>query len=349
MYHMFAHEFALTTAVSPPATKVAPQGTTGSDGQVTAATALFYESWMTGWSLQSCRNLYFESNDYSHLQPGPREKLLSWLSAAVDLVDKWKVVDSSAEAHLKKMLDDVSQGKTAQTVNVDAFDRDVAEILGTIRAQVPYGYQTAAFASDSSRLAYPREIDIGHRTDTLTRLRGSLSKIRHVVPQGAFDVINNDIKKMIKKNKSPFGDPIGDDKPLSDQQRKHLTEVVQVWADLMLGTLAAKDALSKWGRTLLYLSVGGVGIVMFSIVGVVIGLVFLVVPILTGTSAAGLSLATMKDLISSISTLVTTLSAVGLSLSLLATKAWSGVKAFEPWAAVQLARWPRVRKRVYVE
>jgi hypothetical protein len=254
---------------------------------------------------------------------------------------------------LKKMLGDVSQGKTARTVKeVDAFDRDVAEILGTIRAQVPYGYHTAAFASDSSRLPYPRETD--NRTDTLKRLRGSLSKIRQVVPQGAFDVINNDLKKMIKKNESPFGDPISDDKSKQTKEQrekteKQLTEVVQVWADLMLGTLAAKDALSGRGRTLLYVSVGAVGLVLFSIVGMVIGLVFLAIPILTGTGAAGLSLSTMKDLISSISTLVTTLSAVGLSLLLLATKAWSGVKAFEPWAAVQLARWPWMRKRVYVE
>ena len=326
----------MATEVGPPAKKVAPQGTTDSDGNETDATALFYESWMTGWSLQSCRNLYFD--DYS--QAGPREKLLSWLSTAVDLVNKWEVVDSSVEDNLKKMLDDVSQA-TPQTVKVDAFDRDVAEILGTIRAQVPYGYHTATFASDSSRLPYPRKTDIGKDAllNTLLRLRGSLSKIRHVVPQGAFDVIDNDLKKMIKKNESPFGDllAISDDKT---KQEKQMTEVVQVWADLILGTLAAKDALRRPGKTLLYMSVGAVGLVLFSIVGLVIALVFLAIPILTGTGAAGLTLSTMKDLISSISTLVTTLSAVGLSLLLLATKAWNGVKAFEPWAAVQLADGP---------
>ena len=37
--------------------------------------------------------------------------------------------------------------------------------------------------------------------------------------------------------------------------------------------------------------------------------------------------------------------AAGLSLSLLATKAWSGMKAFELWAAVQLARYSQLRRR----
>ncbi len=311
----------------------ASDGDSAPTGQLSGASLALYDGWMTGWAYDACRHLYFMSDDPRSLPPEGRLTLLGWLSTYRNLIDSWCPVDAEGTTKELDAMEELAGGASkgqhgGEQITVESFDSHFEEVKGAIRAKAPYDYYTVLFASCASRLRFPREGD--ERAKLLDSMRVFLANMKGVLPPGVFDFIDQDLGEM----KSETG-----------EGRKELKQRVQVWSDLVFGTLAVDDALNGWGRTLLVLSILGVGLTLFLLVGGVIYGVFGVIQLLPGFSAQALNSLSMSNLSSAIQNLVPAVAALGLSASLLVTRAWDAVQAFEVWVAVQLARFVRLRRR----
>ena len=310
----------------------ASDGDAAPTGQLSGASLALYDGWMTGWSYEACRRLYFMNDDPRSLSPGDRLTLLGWLSTYRNLIDAWGPVD--AEGTIKE-LDGMEEGAGGAKgahgggrTGAESFDSHFEEVKGAIRAKAPYDYYTVLFASCASRLRFPREGDV--RPKLIGSMRIFLTNMKGVLPPGVFDFIDHDLDAM---------------KDEAGEGKRELKQRIQVWSDLVFGTLKVDDALSGWGRTVLVLSILGVGLTLFLLVGGVIYGVFRVIQVLPGFSAQALNSLSMSNLSSVIQNLVPAVAALGLSASLLVTRAWDAVQAFEVWVAVQLARSVRLRRR----
>jgi len=303
-------------------------------GQLSGASLALYDGWMTGWSYEACRRLYFMNEDPRSLSGDDRLTLLGWLSTYRNLIDAWGPVD--AEGTIKELdrMEERAGGASKgphggeERISAESFDSHFEEVKGAIRAKAPYDYYTVLFASCGSRLRFPREGDV--RPKLIGSMHIFLTNMKGVLPPGAFDFIDNDLDEM--KNATGEG-------------KRELKQRIQVWSDLVFGTLAVDDALNGWGRTLLALSILGVGLTLFLLVGGVIYGVFRVIQVLPGFSAQALNSLSMSNLSSVIQNLVPAVAAIGLSASFLVTRAWDAVQAFEVWVAVQLARFLSLRRR----
>jgi hypothetical protein len=287
---------------------------------------------MTGWSFEACRRLYFMNDDPRSLSPDDRLTLLGWLSTYRNLIGTWGPVDAEGTTkELDRMEERAGVAKGphgGERIGAESFDSHFEEVKGAIRAKAPYAYYTVLFASCASRLRFPREGDV--RPKLIGSMHIFLTNMKGVLPPGVFDFIDNDLDEM--KNEAGEG-------------QRDLKQRVQVWSDLVFGTLTVGDALNGWGRTMLVLSIMGVGLTLFLLVGGVIYGVFRVIQVLPGFSAQALNSLSMSNLSSVIQNLVPAVAALGLSASLLVTRAWDAVQAFEVWVAVQLARFVRLRRR----
>ena len=303
-------------------------------GQLPGASLGLYDGWMTGWSYEACRRLYFMNEGPRSLPGGDRLTFLGWLSTYRNLIDVWSPVDDEGTIEELEMMEERAEGgsKGAQgggePISPESFDSHFEEVKGAIRAKAPYDYYAVLFASYASRLRFPREGDV--RPKLIGSMHIFLTNMKGVLLPGVFDFIDHDLDEM--KNETGGGE-------------RELKQRIQVWSDLVFGTLAVDDALNDWGRTLLILSILGVGLTLFLLVGGVIYGVFMVIQALPGFSAQALNSLSMSNLSSVIQNLVPAVASVGLSATLLVTKAWDGVKAFEVWVAVQLARFSRLRRR----
>jgi hypothetical protein len=311
----------------------ASDGDSAPTGQLSGASLALYDGWMTGWSYEACRRLYFMNDDPRSLSPDDRLTLLGWLSTYRNLIDASGPVDADGTTkELDRMEESAGEAPKGhhggEAITVESFDSHFEEVKGAIRAKAPYAYYTVLFASCASRLRFPRE------GDTSPKLLGSmhvfLTNMKGVLPPGVFDFVDHDLDEMRDEKKE------GD---------KELKQSVQVWSDLVFGTLSVGDALNGWGRTVLVLSILGVGLTLFLLVGGVIYGVYRVIQALPGFSAQALNSLSMSNLSSVIQNLVPAVAALGLSASLLVTRAWDAVQAFEVWVAVQLARFIGLRRR----
>jgi len=273
------------------------------------------------------------NDDPRSLSPDDRLTLLGWLSTYRNLIDSWGPVD--AEGTIKEIdrMEERAGGASMGThvgepITAGSFDSHFEEVKGAIRAKAPYDYYAVLFASYASRLRFPREGDV--RPKLIGSMRIFLTNLKGVLPPGVFDFIDHDLDGM--KNDT-------------DEGKKELKQRIQVWSDLVFGTLAVEDALNGWGRALLVLSILGVGLTLFLLVGGAIYGVFRVIQVLPGFSARALDSLSMSNLSSVIQNLVPAVAALGLSASLLVTRAWDAVQAFEVWVAVELARFGSLRRR----
>jgi hypothetical protein len=132
----------------------------------------------------------------------------------------------------------------------------------------------------------------------------------------------------------------------SPREQAVLKQRIQTWADLICGTSTPRSILTLLGSGLLYCSVAFTGVLVSLIVAAAIIAVFTGVAHMPGIDLTGLSMYTGQNLISSVQTITTTLAAAGLSLSLLATKAWAWLQAFEREATYYLAKRVWLRKSV---
>lgn len=167
------------------------------------------------------------------------------------------------------------------------------------------------------------------RLANLKELKESLSDLRNFVPSdSAYSVVKNDIKKIERDVES-------DDAYKKDTQR------TCDWSALILGTRSVNDILTDDGKAWLHFLFDLSGILfllgVFAVVGSFLYGIFYVLTHAFNIDLSTLALSNGKDLVSTLSTVLSILAAVGLSLSLVAQKAWSSVKSFEPWIAVWLA------------
>lgn len=309
----------------------ASDGDAAPTGQLSGASLALYDGWMTGWSYEACRRLYFMNEDPGSLSPDDRLTLLGWLSTYRNLIDAWEPVD--AEGTIKELdrMEERAGGAGrphGEEITAGSFDSHFEEVKGAIRARAPYDYYTVLFASYASRLRFPREGDV--RPKIIGSMHIFLTNMKGVLPPGVFDFIDHDLDEI---------------KSAAGEGKRDLKHMIQVWSDLVFGTLSVDDALNGTGRTLLVLSILGVGLTLFLLVGGIIYGVFKVIQILPGFSAQALNSLSTSNLSSIIQNLVPAVAALGLSASLLVTRAWDAVQAFEVWVAVQLARSFRLRRR----
>jgi hypothetical protein len=350
--------------------------------KVSTASAALYKGWMTGWSYEACRNLYFSGKNPKSYSSEVKEDLLLWLSTYLNLVSGWSpVAVDSISADLEQMTADVTsagagtpsplpggQGeKVAQEgtslaslaakltdivsslssiagtpspagtqtapaipapITVATFDADFEGVAGAVRAQAPYAYDAVCFGQRCSRLVHPRSEDANKTEDTITELTNRLTQMRSFLPVGAYDVIRSDLDAC-----KGWGNPS------NDKKTKALKEDIQIWSELMFGTATPKDLLKWRGSAILYFSLAMVAVVLFTLIsGIVFGVGMLYYSF---TSLAGIHLSNLgsytKDFVTDVAALLGGLNTLGLTISLLSSKAWSGLKEFETWAAVHLA------------
>lgn len=329
------------------------------------ASSTLYKSWMTGFSYEACRNLYLPDG-----VPPPhtddqvrkyRDKILPWLSTYLNLVCEWEAVGMDyVTDDLEQMLKDVRKLTDSPTSSsdrreaalheekVDAsaddrFDSDFDLVLGAIRAKEPYGGYAALSGEFSSRLRHPRE------GDTLAKLaaalRGNLSEMKNVLPDGAYDVIDSDLSRIQSGRQ---GGVLGEleNQVEASAGKSALNQEIATWTDLMFGVATPEGILSAQGRGLAYTLVVAVGLGLVLGIGVVIFLVLKVVANIPGMDLSSLSLAGGNNFISTVETVSTTLTTVGLSFGLLVTKAWASLKAFEQATLLFFAKKPRFRRHV---
>jgi hypothetical protein len=311
-------------------------------GQLSGAALSLYDGWMTGWSYEACRRLYFLHEDPNSLSGAERSTLLGWLSTYRNLVDAWGAVYvGGTRKELDEMEENVGGASRGahhgeETITLDSFDSHFEEVKGGIRASAPYAYYTVLFASYASRLRFPRD------GDAWPMLIGSmlifLTNMKAILPPGAFDFIDDDLMGM---RRAPHDLSV----PPTGEADRALKQRIQVWSDLVFGTLAVGDALNGWGGALVVLSIVGASLGLFLVVGGIIFGLFDVIRMLPGFNAQALNSLSLSNLSSIIQTAVPTIAAVGLSTSLLVTRAWDAVESFEVWVAVQLAKIPALRRR----
>ena len=301
-------------------------------GQLSGASLGLYDGWMTGWAYEACRSLYFMNDDPRSLSPDDRLTLLGWLSTYRNLIDAWGPVDAEGTTKeldgMEERAGGASRGTHGEEITAESFDSHFEEVKGAIRAKAPYDYYTVLFASYASRLRFPREGDV--RPKLIGSMHIFLTNMKGVLAPGVFDFIDHDLDEM---------------KDETGEGKRELKQRIQVWSDLVFGTLAVDDALNGWGRTILVLSILGVGLTLFLLVGGVIYGVFRVIQVLPGFSAQALNSLSMSNLSSVMQNLVPAVAALGLSTSLLVTRAWDAVQTLEVWVAVQLGRFLGLRRR----
>jgi hypothetical protein len=334
-------------------------------GQSGEASSALYKSWMTGFAYEACRNLYLPGGvppPYTDDQVRKyRDKILPWLSTYLNLVSEWDAVGmDNVTDDLERMVKDVrrrtdrptspdrnqaispSQAEKEDSTADDRFDSDFDLILGAIRAKEPYGCYAALSGEFSSRLTHLREGDT--LAELATKLRDNLAEMKNVLPDGAYDVIDSDLSRI---QGGQQGGVVGElEKVETSAGKRALNEEIATWTDLMFGVATPEGILSARGRGLAYTLVVAVGLGLILGIGLVIFLVLKVVANIPGMDLSSLSVVSGNNFISTVGTVSTTLTSVGLSFGLLVTKAWASLQAFERATLLFFAKMPRFRRHV---
>ncbi|HEV2390229.1 MAG TPA: hypothetical protein VGS04_05845 [Nitrososphaerales archaeon] len=337
------------------------------NGQSGLAASTLYKSWMTGFSYEACRNLYLPdgvppSNTDDQVR-GYRDKILPWLSTYLNLVSELCAVGmddvtDDLERMLKKVrgmtdpLSSVSDSRQVASSSEkeregasadDKFDSDFDLVLGAIRAREPYGCYAALSGEFSSRLTHPRQGDTQAKLAAL--LRDNLGEMKNVLPDGAYEVIDSDLGRLQAARQGDIVAELENQVEAASGKRA-LNEEIATWTDLMFGVATPDGILSAQGRGLAYTLVVVVGLGLILGIGLVIFLVLKVVANIPGMDVPSLSLVSGNNFISTVETVSTTLTTVGLSFGLLVTKAWASLQAFERAALLFFAKMPRFRRHV---
>lgn len=337
------------------------------DGQWGHAASTLYKSWMTGFSYEACRNLYLpdgvpppQTDDQVR---GYRDKVIPWLSTYLNLVSEWCAVGTDdVTGDLEQMIKEVrgmpgprtsdsdrphpashQQGEKEHASADDKFDSDFDLVLGAIRAKEPYGCYAALSGEFSSRLTHPRQGDTQAKLAAL--LRDNLFEMKNVLPDGAYDVIDSDLSRIQGGQQGGVFAELEKQVETSPGKRA-LYEEIATWTDLMFGVATPEGILSARGRGLAYTLVVVVGLGLILGIGLAIFLVLKVVANIPGMDLSSLSLSGGNNFISTVETVSTTLSTVGLSFGLLVTKAWASLQAFERATLLFFAKIPRFRRHV---
>lgn len=304
-------------------------------GELFGPSLPLYDGWMTGWSYEACRHFYFANGGPEALALGDRATLLSWLSTYRNLIDDYGPVDvDETMKELDAMEETVEDAdktprKVEERATMESFDSHFQEVNGAIRAKAPYAYYAVLFASYASRLRFPRDGDAWPKL--VGSMRIFLSNLKSVLPPGAFDVIDGDLEEM--KESRP------------DESDTALKRRIQVWSDLVFGTISVYDSLNKVGTAVLSALLVLAGLAIVLLAGGVIVAVYDVIQSLPGFNSQALSSLSLSNLTPILKNVVPAIASIGVSISLFATRAWDAFQAFDLWVAVKLARLQSLRKR----
>jgi hypothetical protein len=263
------------------------------------------------------------------------------------------------------------QGKKRDASADDEFDSDFDLVLGAIRAKEPYGCYAALSGEYCSRLTHLREGDTVARL--ASALRDNFCEMQNALPDGAYEVIDSDLSKMesprwglvnelekgaeervgrpLEKGWRESGGKIeealtGRGPSETSARKQMLDEEIATWTDLMFGVATPEGILSARGRGLVYTLVVAVGLGLVMGIGLVLLVVLKVVAQIPGMDLSTLSMVNGSSFISTVETVSTTLTTVGLSFGLLATRAWASLQAFERATILYFAKIPRFRRHV---
>jgi hypothetical protein len=397
-----------------------------SDGKTSDASVSLYQGFMTGWSYEACRGLYYQEGELWSVpksvpdgqQPKPsskdkaelakvRNRLLPWLSTYANLVSEWAAVGAdgvsddldhittqvafsrsvegkpdkpsgetktpdltSISANLEQMAKDLisiagsasqssssgaqpspSANGASAVITKEQFDSDYDQILGAVRAQLPYAYYAVLFGQYCSRLQHPREGD--KLTETAEGLRGCLSELRSVLPEGAYDIIENDLYAYAGKRS--VIDRISHMSETAEGRAKRLGVVndelrrnIQTWSDLLVGADSPRDILNVGGSACLY---GSLILAALALVGAAVTIVY-VVYIWFNSLPWGKQ--TLKDILNptnakTLWTDVTSIgTAAGITILAVVSQAWNWFKGFEKAAILFFAKVWKLRRHVIV-
>jgi hypothetical protein len=197
--------------------------------------------------------------------------------------------------------------------------------------------------------------------------------MKNALPDGAFDVIDSDLSKiespqggiisaLEKGAEDRIGRPLekgwresggkieqvltGHEQAEASPGKQMLDEEIATWTDLMFGVATPEDILSARGRGIVHTLVVAVGLGLVLGIGLVILVVLQVVAHIPGMDLSTLSMVNGSSFISTVETVSTTLTTVGLSFGLLVTKAWASLQAFERATILSFAKMPRFRRHV---
>jgi hypothetical protein len=262
------------------------------------------------------------------------------------------------------------QGKQESRAD-DKFDSDFDLVLGAIRAMEPYGCYAALSGEYCSRLTHLRQGDTVAKL--ASKLRDNLCEMKNALPDGAYEVIDSDLSKiespkggviseLEKGAEDRIGGPLekgwresggkieqaltGHGRAETSAGKQMLDQEIATWTDLMFGVATPEGILSARGRALAYTLVVAVGLGLVLGIGLVILLVLKVVAQIPGMDLSTFSMVNGSSFISTVETVSTTLTTVGLSFGLLATKAWASLQAFEQATLLYFAKLPRFRRHV---
>jgi hypothetical protein len=314
--------------------------------------------WLTGYSYNACESLYFKNvgiPDLLKWDKTPSEEqltgLLRYLNTYLSLADGWKVDDEHKkliESMIKNVEEiwilehrdhpeTVSELKSHKLVQVTLgqFEALNYSIEGIARATDPYAYYAMDFAGIANALDHEEKQKI---PETIKDLKGSLSKLKKFVSGDAYSVLQNDIDQIERDvdSKKQNDDALEIDKCRTSD-----------WSDLILGTRSVSDILTIEGKTdvrfwfvligvvipLVAFSLGGFGLYYF---------IRWIVSVLK-ISMSSITLSNVKDFVSTVGTVVTIFTGLGLSLSMVVQKAWQDFESLESSLSVWFAKRSRFR------
>ena len=319
--------------------------------------------WLTGYSYNACRTLYFERYSLdkgfkwetwdnlptqdAKAQADEKKKitgLLVYLNTYKSLVDHWNI-DAKHKKTVEKMIENTEEFWKAanrntpqeaekrkkakhEPVALEDFDTLFHTIEGVAGAENQLGYLSMEFSGCANAMD---NLEKAHIPEVEKEIKGRLLDLKNFLSESAYSVVENDIDEIVYDAKTE-----GLDDDLKRDQRRTWD-----WPNLILGTRSVTEILNDNGKGLLHFLIALFGALIFLIVFLVIGVIFNYIPDVLSyfkIDLTSISLSNINDLISSLATIIGILTGVGVSLAIVAQKTWNGLKTLETKFAELIAR-----------
>jgi hypothetical protein len=229
------------------------------------------------------------------------------------------------------MIEDTEQ-RRRRSVSREKFDQQYSNILGALRAKMPFAYNAAQFAYGTSGLTHQPTID--ETLILLNDLEGLLTNLGNGIAKETQELIRYDIQTLSRM--------ILEQKLTLDQLKPKLKNLRRLWPDLILGQIPIKQILNRKDEVKLWLASSAIGILLFSGVAAIVvapfGILFEILSGLGFVSTSTLTYNISKDLITLFGSLLTLLTGIGVSFSFFYRKAGDWLRGFVSSFTVRLAK-----------
>lgn len=307
---------------------------------------------MTGYSYAAIKAMAFDVHGNLSCNTGKKQQLLSWLETYRALAEEWLVPDKSTNP--LEIIDQMARQFSAEYDNKRSeseehetypqkvpnegmpslvqFNKLYDKLKADARAIAAYSYSAILLAENANRLVHP---DDSKRNDTLDFLAGKKSnhsneqdspliEIRNALPKNVYKLMLQDIV-LLRSDRSI----VDADIPSNWGKKEEYKKIIHQWGDLLIGTVTVSELLNWKGRTIVYLETFAAGAAIFlAIAG---GMFVSIWAISAGLGYFGIKLTNLKS--SSLVDIVNALAAIstftGLTVSLVATRAWTAIKDIE--------------------